>query len=137
MVFPISDDNSDVRTTPYVNWALIAVNLLVFAAFQRFGSNERFTYAWATVPEKIRTGHNIDKEVTVEDPITGREEKRRVGLPAAKLLHRRERSEALEASLQIARERGFIEALPLADRHRAGELFCAHQGYFSSSSRPI
>ena len=74
MVFPISDDNSDLRTTPFVNWALIAVNLFVFAALQRFGNNERFTFAWATVPEKIRTGHNIDREVTVRDPITGREQ---------------------------------------------------------------
>lgn len=75
MVFPLYDDNSDVRTTPYVNWALIAVNLFVFAALQRLGNNDRFTYAWATVPEKIRTGHNIDREVIVEDPITGRKER--------------------------------------------------------------
>jgi membrane associated rhomboid family serine protease len=70
MVFPISDDNSDLRTVPLVNYALIAINVLVFVAFQRFGHNDRFTYAFATVPEEIRTGKDIDHEVDVEDPIT-------------------------------------------------------------------
>jgi membrane associated rhomboid family serine protease len=70
MVFPISDDNSDRRTVPYVTYALIAVNVLVFFAFQRMGSNTRFTYAWATVPAEIRTGRDLDHPVVVEDPIT-------------------------------------------------------------------
>ena len=70
MVFPISDDDSDRRTVPYVNYALIAVNVLVFVALQRFGTNERFTYAWATVPEEIRTGKDIAETKTVEEPIT-------------------------------------------------------------------
>ncbi|HKB36165.1 MAG TPA: rhomboid family intramembrane serine protease [Gemmataceae bacterium] len=72
MVFPISDDDSDRRTVPYVNYALIAINVLVFVAFQRFGNNEHFTYAWATVPEEIRTGKDIDKPVEVIDPVTNR-----------------------------------------------------------------
>lgn len=76
MVFPLSDDNSDVRTTPYVNWALIAVNVLVFVTLQRFGSKEgeHFTYAWATVPEKIRTGHNRDGPKAVTNDLTGKVE---------------------------------------------------------------
>src|SRR4051812_9154431 len=34
MVFPLSDDDSDRRTVPYVNYVLIAVNVLVFVALQ-------------------------------------------------------------------------------------------------------
>src|SRR5260370_15584339 len=74
MVFPISDDNSDLRTVPLVNYALIAINVLVFVVFQRFGTNDRFTYAFATVPEEIRTGKDIDHDVEVEDPITRKRE---------------------------------------------------------------
>jgi hypothetical protein len=49
MVFPIGDDNSGRTTTPVVNYVLIAANVLVFVLFQGLGSNDRFTYAWATV----------------------------------------------------------------------------------------
>jgi rhomboid family protein len=68
MVFPISDDNSDRRTIPCVTISLIAVNLFVFFVLQRAGTNERFTYAWATVPQEIRTGRDIDRPVTVPSP---------------------------------------------------------------------
>ncbi|MBC7930990.1 MAG: rhomboid family intramembrane serine protease [Rubrivivax sp.] len=71
MVFPIGDDNSDRRTTPYVNYLLLALNILVFVFFQGLGSNERFTYAWATVPQEIVTGTDIARPVLVEDPISG------------------------------------------------------------------
>ncbi|MFL6227436.1 MAG: rhomboid family intramembrane serine protease [Pyrinomonadaceae bacterium] len=70
MVFPISDDNSDRTTTPIVNYVLIAVNVLVFVFLQGLGSNDKFTYAWATVPREIVTGRDIDKPVTVRDPVT-------------------------------------------------------------------
>lgn len=71
MVFPIGDDNSDRTTVPYINYLLIALNVLVFALFQGFGSNERFTYAWATVPQEIVTGTDIARAVVVNDPISG------------------------------------------------------------------
>jgi membrane associated rhomboid family serine protease len=71
MVFPISDDNSDRTTTPYVNYVLIALNVLVFALFQGFGNNEKFTYAWSTVPVEITTGRDVDKPVVVRDPVSG------------------------------------------------------------------
>src|SRR5215468_2589154 len=73
MVFPISDDDSDRRTVPYVNYALIAVNVLVFVALQRVGTNDRFTYAWATVPEEIRTGHDLAGDITVTEDLTKQE----------------------------------------------------------------
>jgi len=71
MIFPIGDDNSDRTVTPYVNWLLLAANILVFVFFQGLGSDERFTYAWATVPQEIVTGTDIARPVVVEDPISG------------------------------------------------------------------
>ena len=70
MVFPIGDDNTGRATTPLVNYVLIAVNVLVFVLFQGLGSEEnRFTYAWATVPQEIVTGRDVvtdDRVVRVE-----------------------------------------------------------------------
>ena len=59
MVFPIGDDNTGRVRTPYVTYPLIAINVLVFVFFQGMGNNERFTYAFSTVPEEIRTGQDI------------------------------------------------------------------------------
>jgi membrane associated rhomboid family serine protease len=58
-MIPIGDDNSDRRTRPFVTWALIAVNVFVFIVWQGFGTNERFTYAFAAVPAEILTGKDI------------------------------------------------------------------------------
>jgi membrane associated rhomboid family serine protease len=72
MVLPIGDDNSDRTTTPYVNYLLIAVNLLVFVFLQGMGTNDRFTYAFSTVPEEIVTGRDITtRPRVVEEPLTG------------------------------------------------------------------
>jgi membrane associated rhomboid family serine protease len=67
-MFPIGDDNSDRHTTPLVTYILIATNILVFVLFQGFGSNDRFTYAWSTVPAEITTGTDIDRPVVVTSP---------------------------------------------------------------------
>lgn len=72
MVFPISDDNSDRRIVPMVNYVLIALNVFVFVVFQGMGANEKFTYQLSTVPAEIKTGKDIvteDREIT--DPSTG------------------------------------------------------------------
>lgn len=72
MLFPIGDDNTDRTITPYVNYALIAVNVLVFVALQGLGSNLRFTYAFSTVPQEILSGADITTaERIVQDPGTG------------------------------------------------------------------
>ncbi len=52
-MMPIGDDNTDRTITPLVNYLLIAINVLVFVFFQGLGSNERFTYAFSTVPAEI------------------------------------------------------------------------------------
>lgn len=57
MILPIGDDKTGRVTTHLVNYVLIAANILVFVLFQGLGSdNNRFTYAWATVPQEIATG---------------------------------------------------------------------------------
>ena len=65
MIFPIGDDNSDRSRTPYVNYILIALNVLVFVLLQGLGSNDQFNYAWATVPQEIVTGTDIAQNVRV------------------------------------------------------------------------
>ncbi|HEY7090579.1 MAG TPA: rhomboid family intramembrane serine protease [Tepidisphaeraceae bacterium] len=73
-MFPIGDDNSDERAVPIVNYVIIALNILVFVFFQRLGTNDRFTYAYATVPAEIRTGKDIvTDDRVIEDPETGQQ----------------------------------------------------------------
>lgn len=58
-MFPIGDDNSDRTITPYANYILIALNVLVFVFLQQLGSNEAFTYAFSLVPKEVTTGIDI------------------------------------------------------------------------------
>lgn len=58
-MFPIGDDNSDVFTTPYVNYVIIALNVLVFVFLQGLGGNDAFTYAFSLVPKEITTGVDL------------------------------------------------------------------------------
>ena len=66
MVFPIFDDNTGRVRTPYVTYVLIALNVLVFVFLQGLGTNERFTYAFSTVPQEIRSGEDVARSVPVE-----------------------------------------------------------------------
>ncbi len=72
MVIPLGDDNSDRTLFPVVNYTLIAVNVFVFVFFQDLGRNDRFTNAFAAVPEEIVTGKDIvTPPREVRNPITG------------------------------------------------------------------
>ena len=71
MLFPIGDDNTGRTSTPFVNYALIAVNILVFVFLQGLGSNDRFTYAYSTVPGEIITGRDIVTRPVVIENFTG------------------------------------------------------------------
>jgi membrane associated rhomboid family serine protease len=74
MIFPISDDNTDRTTVPIVNYILIAINILVFVFLQQLGANDRFTYAFSTVPQEIVSGQDIRTvDRVVEHPVTGQE----------------------------------------------------------------
>jgi membrane associated rhomboid family serine protease len=72
MILPIGDENSDRRSTPVVTYMFIAINVLVFVFLQGMGTNERFTYAFSTVPQEIITGRDVvtPPHVVVE-PLTG------------------------------------------------------------------
>src|SRR4029450_12925209 len=65
-MFPIRDDNPGRIRAPYCTWALIALNVLVFVFLQGIGTNEKFTYAFSTIPQEIRTGKDVARNVTVE-----------------------------------------------------------------------
>src|SRR5712664_68100 len=71
MLFPIADENTDRTTTPVVNYVLIAINVLVFVFLQGLGSNEKFTYAFSTVPAEIITGRDIATRPVVVENFTG------------------------------------------------------------------
>ena len=68
-MLPIGDDDSDRRFAPLVNYALIAINVLVFVFLQGMGGNEKFTYAFSTVPAEILTGKDIAAGVLERTPI--------------------------------------------------------------------
>ena len=62
------------RFDPFVNYAFLAANVLVFVLFQGMGENEKFTYSFSTVPREIVTGDDLvtaDREV--EHPMTGQQ----------------------------------------------------------------
>jgi membrane associated rhomboid family serine protease len=70
-MIPIADDDSDRTLRPAINWLLIAANIFAFVFLQGLGSNQRFTYAFATVPAEIAAGHGLSGTVVIRDPITG------------------------------------------------------------------
>jgi membrane associated rhomboid family serine protease len=71
-MIPIGDDNRDRTITPYVNYVLIVINVLVFVLFQGAGNNLNFTYAFATVPAEIISGEDIvTADEVIRDPATG------------------------------------------------------------------
>jgi membrane associated rhomboid family serine protease len=58
-MFPIADDNSEIRIVPFVTYAIIALNVLVFLLLQQLGSNQVFDAAFALVPREITTGVDL------------------------------------------------------------------------------
>ena len=66
-MFPIGDDNSDRHIQPIVNYAFIAVNVLVFLLLQQLGGNDSFTYAFSLVPREITSGTDITGIVEFKD----------------------------------------------------------------------
>jgi membrane associated rhomboid family serine protease len=68
-MFPIGDDNSDSTITPYVNYAFIAINILVFVFLQGIGSNDVFSYRFSLVPREITTGIDLIGVQIVRDSL--------------------------------------------------------------------
>ena len=65
-MLPLSDDNRGRRTRPVVTWALIAINIVVFAYQAFLGEREhwQFVMDWAVVPDRIISGEQIHTLVT-------------------------------------------------------------------------
>ncbi len=59
MLLPISDDNSAIKERPWVTYALIIANVLVWVFLQGMSGESNFTYAFSTVPAEILTGKDI------------------------------------------------------------------------------
>ena len=71
-MFPIGDDNSDRTITPYVNYLIITLNVIVFVFLQGMSGDNIFTYSYATVPAEILSGNDIVTGARViTDPATG------------------------------------------------------------------
>ena len=71
-MIPIGDDNSDRHRTPYVNYILIILNIVVFVFYQRLGADIGFTFAFSTVPAEILSGQDIITQPQIlHDGITG------------------------------------------------------------------
>jgi membrane associated rhomboid family serine protease len=66
-MFPISDDNSDRTITPVVNYAFIAINILVFVLLQGLGGNDSFSYAFSLVPREVTQGIDISGVQVIRD----------------------------------------------------------------------
>lgn len=61
LLFPLGDDNSDRRITPYVTYALIALNLAVFILLQL--PSDAFTYGYAVIPAEILQNGDLVRPV--------------------------------------------------------------------------
>ncbi len=66
-MFPIADDNSEIRIVPFVTYIIIGINLVVFILLQQLGGNDAFTYAFSLVPKEITTGTDLTGLVSVTD----------------------------------------------------------------------
>ena len=64
-MFPIGDEPNGRRLTPVVNYALIALNVLVFLYQITLSSGppgfdlERFIFRWGAIPEEISAGNDL------------------------------------------------------------------------------
>lgn len=66
MVMPLGDDDSGMRITPVVTFALIAINVLVFLVQLTHGDIEGFFMKWSVVP--IEYGQRTDLPPTHPGP---------------------------------------------------------------------
>lgn len=72
MFIPIADDNSEHTIRPYVNYAFIILNILVWILLQGMDGGSAFTFSYSTVPAEILTGQDIVTQPQVyTDPNTG------------------------------------------------------------------
>lgn len=58
-MIPIGDNDDDHTLKPWVNYILLALNVVVFIFFQGMGQNENFTMSFAMVPAEIISGSDV------------------------------------------------------------------------------
>lgn len=58
-MIPLSDNNSDRTMSPYINYLLIAINIMVFIYYQQFGTDQQFLMSFSTIPKEILTGKDV------------------------------------------------------------------------------
>jgi membrane associated rhomboid family serine protease len=65
-MFPIGDENRGQRLTPIVNYALIAINVVVFLYELSLSDLDllRFIYRWGAIPNEISNGNDLFTLVT-------------------------------------------------------------------------
>jgi len=65
-MLPLGDDNSDRRTIPFVTYALITINVLVFVLLELpQGDNlDAFLTRWGTIPAQIAAGNGLITLIT-------------------------------------------------------------------------
>jgi membrane associated rhomboid family serine protease len=65
-MLPLGDDDSDRRTTPFVTYALIAINVLVFVLIElpQGGNLDAFLNRWGTIPSQIASGRGLETLIT-------------------------------------------------------------------------
>src|SRR4030095_9191385 len=72
MILPLRDSNLGRTLTPFVNYLIIALNVIVFVLFQQLGTDESFTLSYACVPKEIVTGKDVvTKDEKVYDKESG------------------------------------------------------------------
>ena len=59
MLFPISDDDKDLKGFAPITIGLILINLAVFCLLQQAGENEMFTYGWSVIPYELSNGIDL------------------------------------------------------------------------------
>jgi membrane associated rhomboid family serine protease len=73
-MIPLGDDNTDRHITPFVNYLILAINIIVFIFLQKMGADYEFTMGHAAVPAEILGGKDIvTSSQELKDAVTGQE----------------------------------------------------------------
>ena len=70
MLLTLGNVKRDRRITPFVNYLLIIINILVFIFLQNYAQDESFIYTYSTVPAEILQGIDISGPIPFTNPIT-------------------------------------------------------------------
>ena len=66
MLFPISDDDRDLKGPSPVTITFVVLNIVVFLFLQGAGNNEDFTYGYSVIPYEIWTGQDLTSAQVIQ-----------------------------------------------------------------------